>query len=82
VFFGLFGGNRKRTGELIAAANSGDTGDTAIGNAVRRGNLGIVKLLLARGTKTREALPRDQRLVDLATERGRTELPKLLAAHA
>ncbi len=59
-----------------------DTGDTAIGNAVRRGNLGIVKLLLARGAKTRDALPRGQRLLDLATERGHTELTRLLAAHA
>ena len=59
-----------------------DTGDTAIGNAVRRGNLGIVKLLLARGAKTREALPRGQRLVDLATERGHTELTRLLTEHA
>jgi hypothetical protein len=59
-----------------------DTGDTAIGNAVRRGNLGIVKLLLSRGAKTREALPRGQRLVDLATERGHTELTRLLTEHA
>jgi ankyrin repeat protein len=59
-----------------------DTGDTAIGNAVRRGNLGIVKLLLARGAKTREALPRGQRLDDLATERGHMELTRLLATHA
>jgi len=59
-----------------------DTGDTAIGNAVRRGNLGIVKLLLAHGAKTREALPRGQRLVDLATERGHTELTRLLTEHS
>lgn len=45
-----------------------DNGDTAIGNAVRRGNLEIVKLLLNAGVQTEEALPRNQSLIDLAKE--------------
>ena len=56
-----------------------DTGDTAISNAVRRGNIGIVKLLLDRGARTREALPRGQRLIDLAQERGHHEIVDLLS---
>jgi ankyrin repeat protein len=59
-----------------------DMGDTAIGNAVRRGNVGIVKLLLERGAGTKEALPRNQRLIDLAKERGHKEIIALLAARA
>lgn len=51
MIFGLFGGDRKWVAEMLAAAKTGDveailrlpsgTGDTAIGNAVRRGNVGI-----------------------------------------
>lgn len=56
-----------------------DTGDTAIGNAVRRGNIGIVKLLLTRGARTREVLPRGQSLIGLAQERGHDGIVDLLS---
>jgi ankyrin repeat protein len=64
---------------LDAKANNGDT---AIGNAVRRGNIEIVKLLLDAGAKTDEALPRNQSLIDLAKERGHVEVLKLLQEHS
>ena len=47
-----------------------DNGDTAIGNAVRRGHVAIVKLLLDAGAPIEDALPRGQSLVSLAKERG------------
>jgi uncharacterized protein len=55
-----------------------DNGDTAIGNAVKRGNLEIVKLLLDAGAKIEDALPRNQSLVDAAKERGRLDVLSLL----
>jgi ankyrin repeat protein len=67
-------------GAEIDAAS--DMGDTAIGNAVRRGHAGIVRLLLARGAKTREALPRGQRLFDLAKQRGHLEVAAMLESHS
>jgi ankyrin repeat protein len=59
-----------------------DNGDTAVGNAVRRGNFEIVKMLLDAGAKTNDALPRSQTLVDLAKERGHVDVLKLLQKHA
>lgn len=57
-----------------------DNGDTAIGNAVRRGNTSIVKILLDAGASTSDALPRAQRLADLARERGHKDVLALLRA--
>ncbi len=59
-----------------------DNGDTAIGNAVRRGNLDIVKFLLDAGAKAEDALPRSQSLIDLAKERGYVDVLKLLQEHS
>jgi hypothetical protein len=64
-------------GAEIDAAS--DTGDTAIGNAVRRGNTSIVRILLAAGAKTTNALPRSQTLIALARDRGHDDLVKLLS---
>lgn len=55
-----------------------DNGDTAIGNAVRRGHVAIVKLLLNAGAPIEDALPRGQSLVALAKERGHQGLLALL----
>lgn len=59
-----------------------DNGDTAIGNAVKRGNLEIVKLLLHAGAKTEDALPRNQSLVDAAKERGHLDVLSLLQEYS
>jgi ankyrin repeat protein len=55
-----------------------DRGDTAIGNAVRRGNVSIVQILLDAGARTVDALPKGQDLVELARERGHKSVMDLL----
>jgi ankyrin repeat protein len=55
-----------------------ERGDTAIGNAVRRGNVSIVEILLKAGAKTKDALPKGQELLDLAEERGHKLVVDLL----
>jgi ankyrin repeat protein len=55
-----------------------DRGDTAIGNAVRRGNVSIVQILLDAGAKTKDALPKGQDLMDLARERGHKPVVEVL----
>lgn len=57
-----------------------DSGDTAIGNAVRRGNATIVQMLLDAGARTTEALPRDQSLIDMARSRNHQPVIALLLA--
>lgn len=49
-------------------------GDTAIGDAVRRGNATIVQLLLDAGAKTTGALPGKQTLLSLAKRRNHTDV--------
>ena len=66
-----------RGARLDARSNSGDT---AIGNAVRRGNTSIVQLLLDAGARTTEALPRDQSLIDMARSRNHQAVIALLQA--
>ena len=53
-------------------------GDTAIGDAVRRGNATIVQLLLDAGAKTAGALPGKQTLLSLAKRRNHTDLIRVL----
>lgn len=55
-----------------------DNGDSAIGNAVRRGHAAIVKFLLDAGAATADALPRGQSLISLAKERGHERVVALL----
>lgn len=55
-----------------------DNGDTAIGNAVRRGNTSIVRMLLEAGAKTTDALPKGEDLIALAKARGHADIVKLL----
>lgn len=55
-----------------------DTGDTAIGNAVRRGHVRIVEVLLSAGAKTRGALPRGRSLLALAKDRRHSGIIELL----
>lgn len=55
-----------------------DTGDTAIGNAVRRGHVRIVEVLLSAGAKTTGALPRGRSLLALAKDRGHSGIIELL----
>lgn len=57
-----------------------DTGDTAIGNAVRRGNTSIVEILISAGAKTTSALPRGRSLLALAKDRKHSEVIKLLSS--
>lgn len=54
------------------------TGNTAIGNAVRRGNASIVRILLDSGAKASEALPRGQSLLELAKARGHADTVDIL----
>ena len=56
-----------------------DNGNTAIGNAVRRGNTSIVRILLDSGAKATEALPRGQSLLELAKARGHADTVDILA---
>lgn len=53
-------------------------GDTAIGDAVRRGNATIVQLLLEAGAKTAGALPGKQTLLSLAKRRNHTDVIRVL----
>lgn len=53
-------------------------GDTAIGDAVRRGNATIVQLLLDAGAKTAGALPGKQSLLSLAKRRNHTDVIRVL----
>ena len=53
-------------------------GDTAIGDAVRRGNATIVQLLLDAGAKTAGALPGKQTLLSLAKRRNHTDVIRVL----
>jgi hypothetical protein len=55
-----------------------DTGDTAIGNAVRRGHVRIVEVLLRAGAKTAGALPRGRSLIALAKDRNHSDVVELL----
>lgn len=55
-----------------------DNGNTAIGNAVRRGNASIVRILLDSGAKATEALPRGQSLLELAKARGHADIVDIL----
>jgi len=55
-----------------------DNGNTAIGNAVRRGNASIIRILLDSGAKTSEALPRGQSLIELAKARGHADVVDIL----
>jgi ankyrin repeat protein len=57
-------------------------GDTAIGNAVRRGNASIVRLLLDAGASVDEALPKGESLVAMAKTRGHREIVALLSGEA
>ena len=56
-----------------------DNGNTAIGNAVRRGNASIIRILLNAGAKTTKVLPRGQSLAELAKSRGHAEVVDILA---
>jgi hypothetical protein len=53
-------------------------GDTAIGNAVRRGHASIVKILLDAGARTKQCLPAGQSLIDLARARDHLDVIQLL----
>jgi hypothetical protein len=55
-----------------------DTGDTAIGNAVRRGHTRIVEVLLRASANTTDALPRGRSLIAMAKERNHGDIVKLL----
>lgn len=57
-------------------------GDTAIGNAVRRGNASIVRLLLDAGASVDEALPKGESLLAMAKARGHKEIVALLSGAA
>jgi ankyrin repeat protein len=57
-------------------------GDTAIGNAVRRGNASIVRLLLDAGASVDEALPKGESLLAMAKARGHKEIMALLSGAA
>jgi ankyrin repeat protein len=64
---------------LGANVNAKSTdGDTAIGDAVRRGNATIVQLLLDAGAKTAGALPGKQTLLSLAKRRNHTDVIRVL----
>jgi ankyrin repeat protein len=53
-------------------------GDTAIGDAVRRGNASIVQLLLDSGAKTTGALPGKQTLLSVAKRRNHLDVIRVL----
>ncbi len=53
-------------------------GDTALGNAVRRGHASIVKILLDAGARTKQCLPAGQALIDLARARDHLDVIQLL----
>jgi Ankyrin repeats (many copies) len=59
-----------------------DRGDTAIGNAVRRGNASIVQILVDAGARTTEVLPEGHDLMEMARQRGHQPVLELLAAAA
>ena len=56
-------------------------GDTAIGNAVKRGNTTIVKMLLDQDANVSDVLPAGQPLIEAARQRGHEAIVQLLSEH-